>query len=122
MYKLYRIVVLGIVCLLAACASDPNDELPESKAFKFPQEADNERNSVSVSFAQHLANTDYGMVVMADDGTPAKVRLGEKYYSATGNVCRRFKSEGQDEAEQVACFIRNSWKKVRSIMSQFPAG
>lgn len=121
MYSVHRIAVAGVVSLLFACASDPNADLPESKSFKFSQ-ADSERSSVPVSFAQHLTNADAGAIVSFDDGTSTKVRLGEKYYSATGNLCRRFKTIGPDENEQVACLIKETWRKARPIMIQIPVG
>jgi hypothetical protein len=117
MYMLYRIAVIGSICLLAACASDPNDDLPESILFQFLP-ADIERGGIPEAFAQDLANAGIGTVVAVNDGTLAKVRLGEKYYSATGNVCRRFKSLGPDENEHAACLIRNSWRKARPIWSK----
>lgn len=119
MYSVHRIAVIGVVCLLFACASDPNADLPESKSFKFSQ-ADSERSSVPASFAQYLTNGEDGTIVTVNDGTSAKVRLGEKYYSATGNLCRRFKTIGQDENEQVACLINEMWRKARPIMILVP--
>lgn len=119
MYSVHRIAIVGIVSLLFACASDPNADLPESKSFKFSQ-ADSERTIVPAAFAQYLINADDGTIVVVNDGTSAKVRLGEKYYSATGNLCRRFKTIGQDENEQVACLINEAWRKARPIMTLVP--
>lgn len=120
MYRASRIGILGFIWLLVACASDPNADLPESKTFQFLQ-ADIERENVTESFSRHLTNANDGTVVTVNDGTLGKVRLGEKYYSAIGHLCRHFKSLERDEADHVACLINESWRKGRAIMSNLPA-
>ncbi|MGR8933301.1 MAG: hypothetical protein ACU837_02795 [Gammaproteobacteria bacterium] len=107
--------------MLAACAYNPNADLPDSKAFQFLQ-ADIERDKVSESFARYLTEANAGTVVAINDGTIGKVWLGGKYYSAIGNVCRHFKVLGRNESDQVACFVNDGWRKGRAILSGVPAG
>lgn len=120
MYITYRLSVIGLFCLVAACATDPNADLPEDKTFLFSQ-PDIDRESVSESFSQQLTNASDGAVVAVNDGAIDKVRLGEKYYSAIGHVCRHFQVLGRNESDQVACFINDGWRKGRAIVSRVPA-
>lgn len=105
--------------LLQACASDPNSDLPDSKTFEFSQ-LENERGRVSEAFAQELGNAMDGKTVRVNDGELTSVQLGAKYYSATGNVCRHFKSLASDQAERIACLFEDGWRKSRAIISRVP--
>jgi len=108
--------IFGVLLLLNACASlqPPVVEVP-SKTFLYAYQ-NSARVLTTPSFSKKLSTGPLGDVVKIklQNDRLSTVKLGRKYYSASGYECRRYKV--QERFQYSACKINGRWYEASPII------
>ncbi len=108
-------VALGSMLFLTACSI--HRKVPVSqppRVFQYAYKAP-ARQAVNPEFARKLAKGSKGdHAVLRLNGVSVPVRLGEHYFSANGNQCRRYLVKSS--LSKAACLINNRWYQAKPIL------
>jgi hypothetical protein len=80
--------------------------------------------SLSADWGDFLASAPEGSIIslLSQEGQAVTVTAGERYASASGRECRRFRVEGDNEASgagqpRIACATPQGWRVTRRVVA-----
>ena len=109
-------MMLGTLLLLSSCSAYQDAEIIPPKTFHYAYQQPS-RIMASPELAKQLTQGKTGQVVTIrlSNKTIARARLGNPYYSANGNTCRKYTVlPGNDYA---ACKVGKRWYQASPIIS-----
>jgi len=108
--------MLGALLLLSSCTAYHDAEIIPPKTFHYAYQQPS-RIMASPALAKQLDQGKKGLVITIRlrNNMTARVRLGNAYYSANGNTCRKYTVlPGDDHA---ACKIGKRWYQASPVIS-----
>ena len=113
-------ILLGITLLLAGCAGGGGLIPGDNTSVPSPDPAPviNERLAGFLADATQGEQARFGTTLWGDD---AVLRAGERYYAASGRVCRAFQVRAESDAASqaaLACRTPTGWERVETLTAR----
>jgi len=111
----HTIILLGSLVLLTSCSHFRKPvKIQPPRVFQYSYQ-NPARTLLPADFARKLSTGKVGerAFVRVGNGKFSTVRLGENYFSANGNPCRRYTKESS--IAMSACKINNRWYQAQPI-------